>query len=335
MSSSDSVYLDNISIMKRLLLVSFLLTGTLAFSQLGTNLLSRYNFNGNVDDVSGNGLHAMPHNVSYVEDRNGVANSACYFNGIDSYVEFPNVSELKTALPVSFAFWIRYDSNDYHHQALLNTSFEENRSAGIWINSTEASGAYAVNFGDGQYAFTPETRRTFVSNSVIQTASWHHVTIVVNGPNDMDIYFDKQDHGGYYSGVGGPLVYSLAAGGIGRHDRDLGAPADYFMGAIDDFRYYNRALTQADVNEIYLLATDEVKREQSFVLYPNPTTNELLIKTNELSNFTKFEIYDVFGKKVLDQPFSDRIDVSGLSAGLYILNASNGVDSVSKKFVKN
>src|SRR5690606_36848248 len=41
-----------------------------------------------------------------------------------------------------------------------------------------------------------------------------------------------------------------SSGCIGRHDRDLGAPANYFKGAIDDFRYWNRELTVDNIAEL-------------------------------------------------------------------------------------
>lgn len=44
----------------------------------------------------------------------------------------------------------------------------------------------------------------------------------------MKIIVNCVDSGGEYSGFGGQLVYSLTPGSLGRHDRDIYAPANYF-----------------------------------------------------------------------------------------------------------
>ena len=291
------------------------------FSQdISDNLLVNYAFEGNVNDVSGQGNHAVNFGATFVMDRFGNPNSAIYFDGLDDYIEFPNISELKPDLPVSFSFWINYDSNDWEDREVFNTSFEEDRNTGIFFNSQASTGNYGISYGDGSYSYVPSTRRTYVSNSSIEVGNWHQIVIIVSSANDMKIYFDCNETGGVYSGTGGPLQYSDLPGCIGRHDRELGSPANYFKGAIDDFRYWDRELTLEEVD--YLcdtnLSVSEIKFEKDVIVYPNPTSGFLHIESNS-SDIHTISIYNFTGQKVLNSRFSPKLDLKFLPSGIYYL----------------
>ena len=82
-----------------------------------------------------------------------------------------------------------------------------------------------------------------------------------------------------------------------------------------------------------VLATANIQKDDtSSTVYPNPASNTLHIVAG---NIEKVEIFTVLGKKVLDA-YTNTIDVSSLSNGLYIakIHQENGGVS-SKTFVKN
>ncbi|MEQ3690655.1 MAG: T9SS type A sorting domain-containing protein [Flavobacterium sp.] len=71
---------------------------------------------------------------------------------------------------------------------------------------------------------------------------------------------------------------------------------------------------------------------QPIVLYPNPATDLLQIKSTNSSNFTNYKIFDNKGVLVQTSNLSDnKINISNLSSGIYTLY----LDSYSKTFVKN
>ncbi|HEX9980854.1 MAG TPA: LamG-like jellyroll fold domain-containing protein [Flavobacterium sp.] len=320
--------------MKQLTTFLLLLVTLSAAAQINNNLLAFYNFNGNVNDNTSNGFDATPYGVAFVADRFGIPASACYFNGIDNYVEFPNVDEMKTPLPVSFTFWVKYESTSYQKQVVLNTSFENDRSTGVWFNSTNTTGQYAINFGDGSYAYTPYTRQTFVSDAVIETSAWHHVAVVVNSATDMKIFIDKAPTGGYYSGDGGDLVYSLLPGCIGRHDRDLGAPADYFMGTIDDMGYWARALSPEEIEQVYdnnLSVANATYEPAYFAIYPNPATDRLrFVSGGELKTV---EIFSTTGQNLYSGKYTETLDIDFLTSGVYFVKASGDKQTATRKVI--
>jgi len=68
----------------------------------------------------------------------------------------------------------------------------------------------------------------------------------------------------------------------------------------------------------------------SISLYPNPVKDELLVQSE--THIDKFEIYDIMGKQILNGSLSNSksINVSALSAGIYVLKIGN----YRGKFVK-
>ena len=231
-------------------LIFLLLSWNHTPAQNSNNLLVHYKFNNDTNDSSGNNFHASVFGGTFVTDRFGNINSALYFDGLDDYIELPNIEELKPALPVSFSFWIKYDSYSINDREVFNTSFEEDRNTGVYFNAQSSTGNFAVNYGDGGYSYLSSTRRTYVTDKQIEIDTWYHVVAVVSSAVDMKIYVDCNDNGGVYSGSGGSLLYSDLAASIGRHDRDLSSSANYFKGTIDDFKYWSRSLSLGEIDAL-------------------------------------------------------------------------------------
>ena len=69
----------------------------------------------------------------------------------------------------------------------------------------------------------------------------------------------------------------------------------------------------------------------SFYIYPNPTKDYINI---DCSSFESVAIYNILGKELIKET-SNRIDVSSLSKGVYFIKISDGINSSTKKFIKN
>lgn len=320
--------------MKSKLLIALILFSSLASAQIDQGLLLHYKFDGNANDSSGNARHGTNFGGTYGQDRHENPNSAIYLDGEDDYVNFPNLAELKPQLPVSFSFWVRYDSTSYQDQTVFNTSFEENRCTGIWFNSTASTSKPAVNYGNGEFAYNPDTRRTIVTDTVIDTNNWYQMIVIVKAFDDMVIYVNCKDYGKVYSGSAAELVYSNTPGCIGRHDRDLSLPPDYFKGFIDDFYYWNRELT---FNEIFELCNPPELNvpEYSFDYFtvsPNPAHSILNLSTN-ISGSKRIRMYNATGQEVMNTDFAETVDVSNYPTGLYFITLYDGVKNINKKIV--
>ena len=230
--------------------ILFLILFTSAISvcqDINEGLLLDYSFNETTLDQSVNNYDGDPFGITYTADRFGNPNSAASFDGVNDYVNFPNLEELKPELPVSFSFWIKYTSDSNQDRAVFNTSFEEDVNSGVFFTSSQATNQYGLGFGNGSPFYNSSSIENYISNGTVETNEWTHISIVVSSPSDMQIYVDCVELGGSYGGSGGSLVYSDLPGCIGRHDQNTNLPAFYFEGAIDDFKYWSRAITAEEV----------------------------------------------------------------------------------------
>lgn len=315
--------------MKQLIIViTILISGFTNSQSLTDSLLIYYPFTGNAMDVSGNNYHGTS-NASLISDRFGNPNSALSFNGINQFVDFPNLNQLKPELPVSFSFWVKYDNLSHYNQVIFNTSFQENISSGVSFNSSASSGSYAVNFGDGSQYFSSSSRRTFVSNQVIETSSWHHIVVIVESATNMTIYVDCRDLGGNYSGSGDDLYYSNTPGSLGRHDQNTGTVSAYhFKGYLDDFRYYNRALTADNImdlcNEQTSSLQNDTRENIQTSVFPNPVKDVITINSKESFNIKNIVLYNAIGKIVYQGDFKNKLNIDFLDKGLYFLHLLDG-----------
>ena len=67
-------------------------------------------------------------------------------------------------------------------------------------------------------------------------------------------------------------------------------------------------------------------------LYPNPTTNYIYINSDiELEAV----VFDILGKQVMREYITDKLDISCLEKGTYIINLTDGVNTSSHKIIKN
>lgn len=284
------------------ILLGFLISLTItAQNDLEQGLLLHYKFDGDVLDSSVNGFDGTASEVTYTIDRYGNDNGSASFNGVDSFIDLPNVSKLKPDLPLTIAFWINYNSTNTQDRAVFNTSFEEEHSSGVYLTHQSTTGRYAIGYGDGTPNYSSFTRRTYVSNTDIAVNEWKHIAIVIKSNQDMKVYINTVESGGSYSGSGGDLSYSENAGTIGRHDQDFNLSAYYFKGSLDDFMYWNRALSTEEVNDVFNLSTlsntDNPKEydKNEIYIYPNPVRNNITIKTPY--EILRMHLYDTNGKR--------------------------------------
>lgn len=90
--------------------------------------------------------------------------------------------------------------------------------------------------------------------------------------------------------------------------------------------------TEIDIQDV--TASLEDVNAYGIVIYPNPVTDRLIIKSNVL-NANTIKILDILGKTVKlinNAQYTEFIDVSNLRSGLYILTTDN---QKQFKFLKN
>jgi hypothetical protein len=142
--------------------------------------------------------------------------------------------------------------NDYVYLNNLSTPVSGDASISLWLNYTGANtGLRALNLGGWQVRFSggcvgwdnsggPNTE-TYSTNAY-NNGQWHHVVFTRTGTN-YKMYIDTMAD---KTGTGTALSYTSLC--VGAAD----AGTNFYIGKIDDVRIYDYALTQSEINTLYL-----------------------------------------------------------------------------------
>ena len=221
-------------------------------------LVGWWPFDGNANDESGNGNHGVVNGAVLASDRNGVVNAAYSFDGINDFILSSNFNLIQGNVSRTFSFWIKYSNVDaggwvisYGPQAL---DFPCNDEYHI-----EAKMVADCNFpGIGVGVPCAQKRFEFLLNDNV----WRNFTVVYDGTGlaNTKLYVNGILHTDNYCndnvGIATELATNVTSGGIsfGKRNDNLG----FLDGALDDIAIYNRALTPAEITQLYSAAEEPV-----------------------------------------------------------------------------
>lgn len=143
----------------------------------------------------------------------------------------------------------------------------------------------------------------------------------VNTRSLNDIYLSGIINGGYTTAEKNELHQ------IANQCPLLGGPAVYRSRALlSDTLLYDDTYTCAQQGLQYRMAQEEISRpREDILLTPNPADRYTAVVAPESQQVTRVELYDAGGRRVADQWLqSNEVNVSHLSAGLYICRLYNG-----------
>ena len=236
--------------MKRGMVVALGLTVILAcYASYGwaaaprTGLVAEYLFQGNAKDTSGNNNHGEVFGAVLVEDRFDRAKSAYYFNGKSSYIRVPHSASLNLKDSLTFSVWVYISSFNPNGYAMILDKGPNTLTYEFFVQRTEMVVALGKKPVDVELREGPLDIRLDQWNHLALTWDGTNVTYYFNGVPDRDV--DTFE---------GPLNTNAEALFIGRSPigRVISPEFDeYFHGAIDDIRIYDRALTAAQIIAVY------------------------------------------------------------------------------------
>ena len=209
-------------------------------------LVGYWPFNGNANDVSGYGNNGSPGSgVTLTFDRFGSTNKAFNFSG-NGNIGLLNLPTTGTQ-DFTIAGWLRTNHTNGRKGIICWGQDSPNSSTYLFINTSNKL-AFDLAYNGG-----PE------SPVVITDNQWHFV-LVTNTSGLMQLYLD-----GNISGTS-----LMMSPNINGNNKSIGANitnsgSDNFIGDLDDFGIWNRALTQSEITAYY----NSQQQITSFTKTPN------------------------------------------------------------------
>jgi len=284
----------------------FLLCSLISFSQVPQyvptdGLVGYWGFNGNANDESGNNNNGLTSNTVLTSDRFGNSNSAYQFNGLSSRIDinsnFFNIGWNAFTISCWTYSTSFVNSGSYNDsQIVLNTSPHN----GIAISMYGRNNPFSNSWTD-KYVFLAGSQPNQRYWDVILQNGNSNVNRTINTWNHLVLIKDDNLYKFYINGVldktvlGSNVVNSYLCKIV------LGAlapniPAEVFLGKLDDYGIWNRALNQTEIANLNnsgtcpaLLALESPIDDISAGVYSKiaSRTNGKIIATNKIIGIAK------------------------------------------------
>lgn len=307
-------------------------SSNLRSQSLEDGLLIYYSWDSTFLDQSDNEFDPYFVNATFIEDRHGKSSKALYFNGIDEYITLPNSNDLLPPFPLSFSFWFKLDDLTPEHGVLFDNDFNEFTHSGVMMNIS-SSQRLGIAFGNGQ-GFYLSARKTFLTDIHLEAERWYYATGVFHNRFDMRIFINGEEQNGLLDGSAENMVYVEGVGNIGRQDANYQLLPYHFKGFMDEFRYWNRGLSNDEVRLLYEEETLSVNEVDGHTvrIFPNPVNDLLNITTNSSDN-PNIRIFNQYSKLIIAKLNTKQLRTNFLSSGIYILEIEQ-IDTGLKERIK-
>eukprot|EP00804_Cyclotella_cryptica_P007729 CCRYP_001349-RA/>CCRYP_001349-RA protein AED:0.03 eAED:0.03 QI:702/0.83/0.76/1/0.83/0.84/13/138/1465 len=225
---------------------------------LEDSLVAHYTFDSNYLDTSGNRNHAFEFGAPTFISDGAVTGQALSFDGIDDYLELPNIPELDFGLSdFTLTFWYRVSGDQSGRPAIIgNKDWRSPANSGWVVSSNYGSGSngddLAINLSDG-ITTLDGSKAIDVDFNV-----WHFVAVRVKRGSKMSLL--RSDKGSYVlqEDMIGSLTGSLSTNlkiRIGTSHQECGA--SFTKMDLDDLAIWKRAISSEEVERIWMAGRKE------------------------------------------------------------------------------
>ena len=247
----------------------FLFLSTMSFAQTTPSYLPKnglvgwWPFNGNANDESGNNNHGTVTGATLTIDRNGKANSAYSFDGIDDFIKVNNSNTLNiTGSQITLSFWLFNKRIDSNHKGI---------SKGGWDIGEGYEFLFAEDNGLQLSGNKGGLQRTESNNGVRFLNNWVHLVAVFNNGsgnfyiNNLKISANLNGNNfSNFTSTNLPLIF-------GKRSDETTILKGFVFGNMDDIAIYNRALSEQEISQLYIGCSKEIASSSSFnsTIYTN------------------------------------------------------------------
>ena len=290
-------------------------------SYVPTNgLVGYWPFNGNANDLSGNGNSGTVNGATLTTDRFGNSDRAYSFDGVNDFIQ-TSFNGITGSSSRTIALWY-YTNNFGPSQTLLSYGLDDIPSnyINLWTSSTCTGIGLDISYSYKDY-----------SNSV-SLGQWNHYILVIdnlNGTtlNDAKIYKNGVlintlcNSMGLNTQINTLQQFSMTFGKY--HAQSI----DYLNGKLDDIGVWNRALTQQEITNLYnanqcitnitvtdtlvinvgqLSFNDPVTWANNITIAPNPASTQININFNNITDLNggTLKVINSLGQEVATTPIT-------------------------------
>jgi hypothetical protein len=271
-----------------------------------SNLIANYPFNGNANDESGNNHHGTVYGASLTQDRDGNAQSAYSFDGINNYID---ISDWENGGPMSFLFWARWDDfNNYSRIVDLGNGSSSNN---IIISN------HQTNNGLFFSVYTSGETKLINANTITQN-QWDFYAATFDITGAMTVYKNGIQINQKTDGVA-PTYLLRTQQFIGKSNFSADG---YFKGAIDELKIYSKTLTASEILDLYNSSALGIED------YRLPLNNTFYVMKNTLyfkqeqdaSEIKSLSIFNLLAQHVFEtRTIKNELLLNSLDPGIYIL----------------
>ena len=210
-------------------------------------LVGWWPFNGNANDESGNGNNGTVNGATLTTDRNGLANAAYSFDGVDDRIFIDN-NFFDNSTSYSISGWYFLNSagnlnNGNNSHIILNTSPHN----GLAIDMNwGGSNLYSIFVGSGAPSVSWNILFNSASIQNIEIQNWKFIVLVKN-LNDYYLFINGVlDQSWTVNNPMESYLYKLYFGGC-----DPAVSNEVINGKLDDIGIWNRVLTDCEIQNLY------------------------------------------------------------------------------------
>ncbi|OYU82892.1 MAG: hypothetical protein CFE24_13755, partial [Flavobacterium sp. BFFFF2] len=237
-------------------------TGTSVLpSSLQSGLVAYYPFNGNANDLSGNGNNGTVNGATLTTDRFGNNSGAYSFDGVSNYIYSSNFPYLTQNF--TFCGWIKTTNSSLAMQSFGNHGVNSQCCPETW-NFSYSSQNNRLDLFDN-------TNRTWLigTNNSDFINSWKFISIVYTNSIEylyVDGYLVNQRNVATPIATTGSNILRIGARISGDQQ---------FEGSIDDIAIFNRSISHQEITQLYTLGQATYfwsTGETTATINPTPTT---------------------------------------------------------------
>jgi hypothetical protein len=208
-------------------------------SQINNNLVGRWTFDSSdisgtvADDVSASNNIGI---ISGALEADGVLGEALLFDGVDDYVIVSHDNSMSLSDEITITAWIRGDELSWIDTIVSKGT--RNSNINYWLSTFNED----ISFG----TFNRTWRGVYTEGINLNKGEWHHIAATLDDKTDYVKIYVNGFTVAFFT-FSADLIENQEALYIGRSQY----ATEYFNGAIDDVRIYNKVLSAGEIKELF------------------------------------------------------------------------------------